>query len=1102
MIIRCPSCDREALPGARFCHHCGARLLPAAPAAAGMGPAAPTPPHLARRILGNRAALEGERKRVTVLFADVKDSLEPLSHRDPEEASRLLGAVLDLLMEAVHRYEGTVTQLLGDGLLALFGAPLAQEDHAIRAAYAALRMQDRVRAYGEALRRARGISLQIRIGLNSGEVVVRSIENDLHMVWDAVGPTVHLAARVEQEAAPGTILATAETVRLAGPGVRTRRVGPLPVRGHTGPIDTYEVTGAAAIGGRLDAEGGRAPTRFVGREAELARVVQALEDARGGAGRVVAITGQPGIGKSRLIREFAAVARARGALVVECAALAYGRALAHRPGLDLLHRYLGVASGETGAAVRQKVTEHLLTLDPTLESAVAPILWLLGAAREGSAFLALDHDTRRRRAYDAVVRMAAREARRQPFVLVAEDLQWIDSVTQGALDALVERRPSGVVVLVSYRTGHLDRWIGLPGHRTIALEALPTPTAVDLVDGLVGPDPGVTALKRTLVARTGGNPLFLEECVRSLADTGALVGEPGAYRAARSVSAVEVPLTVQGLLAARLDRLPPDQKRVLQCAAAIGEEVPASLLEAVVDLPPADTRSALAGLVDAGLLEQTALFPDLQYTSRHSLAHDVAYASLLHDTRRVLHARIMEELERGTGEGRRVEQLAHHAFRGEVWERAVPYLREAGRKTLARLAGHEAVGFLERALDALGHLPETRERQELEIDLRHDLYEALVPLGEHGRVLEVLRAAEARAIALGDEPRLARTLAFLSHDLWELGESAPAVAAGERELAIAERLGERDLQVIGNFSMGGATRALGEYQRAAGLLRKNIELLARPHGAGATGTSIRETFGLPGLASVLSLGHLAWSLAELGEFAEAVAHAEHAIRIAEAVQHAYSLAYAHLGLGGTLLRQGCLVEAVPVLERGLLLCQDAPVLYPPMATDLGVISALIGRADRGISLAELGVAQARRMSRLGRLSLLLTRLGEAYVFAGRVVAAAEPAREALDLARERGERGNQVYALRLLGLIAAQSDPPDHETARVRYGGAMALAEELGMRPLYARSQLALGWLARQCGDGPAASRHLDIAAALFRELPMRYWSDRLALAPPGPIPH
>ena len=1080
----CPRCAQAAPEGARFCPACGGRLAGAEPARFG-SPEVYTPPHLAQRILDARAALEGERKQVTVLFAAIHGFADVLGDRDPEELEPTLDRVRELMMEAVHRYEGTVNQIVGDGVMALFGAPLANEDHAVRACYAALRMQAQVSACGEEVHRSLGLPLSIRVGINSGEVVVRSIGSDLSFTYTAVGQTVHLAARMEQMARPGTVLATDHTAALVRGRVATRPLGPRPVRGLPAPVEVSEISGVVPIRSRLDvASASRPRSPLVGREAELARLDIAIDAMLAGSGQVVSLVGEVGVGKSRLCLEFARRCRARGCLVIEAPAVSYGRAAGYRPGVELHRRYFQVEGGDDAATIRDKVDTRLRALDPELEEGVPAILWVLGVPDPGLS--ALDPAVRRRLVMRMVHRLVTRQGRLQPFVMILEDMQWVDTETHAAMDALVEALPPYTMVACTYRPEYMDRWTGHPGYTRVRVEALEPRATGGLLDALLGAGPALTTLKRLVADRTNGNPLFLEECVATLVETGALAGEPGAYRFTRPTLSLEVPATVRATIASRIDRLRYDDKRLLQAASVIGDEVEARLLEAIADVPVDEVRAGLDQLHAAGLLDQRALFPDLVYGFRHALVHDVAYESLLHERRRALHARILEAIERFYA-GRLVgqtERLAHHAFLGEVWDRAVSYGRQAGARTLQRMASWESVSFFERALAALAHRPPEAVERGLAVDLRCDLHNALVPLGQHARSVAILREAAGFAELLGDQPRLARTLSFESTVHWEMGDSDEAARVGERALAIAEATREPGLQVVGNLNVGAGRRALGDYRQALMVLRRNLALLP-PYASG-------EHFGLPGIASVLTRSHLAWTLAELGQFDEAMRVAEDGVRLAELRRDTYSLTYALLGLGGTLVRRGQMEEARPALERGIALCGDMPAFYPPFAGDLAVVYALTGRTGEALELADRGVRQALSMQRLGRLALITTHFGEVRLLAGQVAAAAAEGRRALALAESHKERGNQVYALRLLALAAGEASPPEIDEARARYGAALALAGELGMRPLAARCHLGLGRLARRAGDASGAEKHLALAREAFREMGMNFWLDRL----------
>ena len=573
LALPCASCGFVNPEAFAFCGKCGSPLnvetatsaLQPAPKFA--SPKAYTPKHLAEKILTFKSALEGERKQVTVLFADMKGSMELLADRDPEEARKLLDPVLEHMMEAVHRYEGTVNQVMGDGIMALFGAPLAHEDHAVRACYAALRMQESVKRYAEGVRRTEGIPIQIRVGLNSGEVVVRSIGSDLKMDYTAVGQTTHLAARMEQMATPGSVLLTPDALRLAEGYVQVKPLGPVNVKGLTEPVEVFEVTGVGAVRSRLQAAAARGFTRFVGRDTEIEHLRKSLEQAQTGHGQVVAIVGEPGVGKSRLLYEFTHSHRTQEWLIVESGSVSYGKATPYLPLVDLLKAYFKIHDRDNQREIREKVTGKLLTLDESLRPMLPALLALLDLPVEDQQWQALDPAQKRQRTLDACKRLLIRESQAQPLLLVFEDLHWLDSETQAVLDSLVESLPTArLLLLVNYRPEYQHSWASKTFYSQLRLDPLPTESAEELLQNLLGNDPGLQTLKQLLIARTEGNPFFLEESVRTLVETKVLESERGVYRLAKPVESTEVPATVQAVLAARIDRLSTEEKRLLQSA--------------------------------------------------------------------------------------------------------------------------------------------------------------------------------------------------------------------------------------------------------------------------------------------------------------------------------------------------------------------------------------------------------------------------------------------------------------------------------------------------------------------------------------------------------
>jgi class 3 adenylate cyclase/tetratricopeptide (TPR) repeat protein len=1085
LSLPCPSCGFSNEPSEKFCGGCGQPLAsPRQVAARFSSPEVYTPKHLAEKILISKSALEGERKQVTVLFADMKGSMELLADRDPEEGRKILDPVLEHMMEAVHRYEGVVNKVMGDGIMALFGAPLAHEDHAVRACYAALRMQESVKRHAEKVRRAEGVSIHIRIGLNSGAVVMRSIGNDLQMDYSAIGQTVHLASRIEQMATPGTIMLAADSLRLAEGYVQVKPIGPVNVKGMSEPVEVYELAGAGAARTRLQAAATRGLTRFVGRDAEIETLRQTLEHARAGHGQMVAVVGEPGVGKSRLFYEFTHSHRTIDWLIVESGSVSYGKATPYLPLIDLLKAYFKIQDRDNHREIREKVTGKLLTLDEALKSTLPALLTLLDVAVDDNAWQRLDPAERRRRTLEAVKRILLRESQVQPLLVVFEDLHWIDSETQAFLDSLIESLPTArFLLLVNYRPEYQHGWGSKTYYLQIRIDPLPPESAMEVLSALLGDDRALLPLKDLLIARTEGTPFFLEESVRTLVEMNVLGGGRGNYRLGKPIENIHVPASVQAVLAARIDRLALEAKQLLQCASVIGKDFPYALLNGVAELSEEELRRELGHLQTAEFIYETRLFPDLEYTFKHALTHEVAYGSLLQDRRRALHARIVEAIEKLYSDRltEQAERLAHHALRGELWDKAVTYLRQAGLRAMARAANREAIAPLEQALGALRRLPETRETTELTIDIRLDLRNALLPLGDRARMGDHLHEAEVLARRLGDQHRLARIATFMVIQCLRTGDYDEAIRFGQEALSIARILGDRSNEVVATSFLGVTYLARGEFSDAATFLERNVAL---------EGDLRYERFGAPAIQSALSGAHLAGVLSQLGRFDEAIGHAEVAVQIAEAADHPFTLYFGLIDLGFTHFCRGDLPSATRVLERGLNLCRTWHIVVgtPLFAVTLGAAYALAGRADEALSLVAGAVEEVRSRQTHNWPAFILLYAGTTYLSAGRIDEAASHAREALALTRRLGARASEAHALCLAGDVASTGGVEDAEGY---YRGALALAEPSGMRPLTAHCHVGLGKLYRRTGKQHQAKEHLTTATTMMREMEMGLWLER-----------
>jgi transcriptional regulator with AAA-type ATPase domain/tetratricopeptide (TPR) repeat protein len=1009
-----------------------------------------------------------EPRRVALLRVDVGV--------DASGGSADTSRALDEMIGKVRTFGGELVELGRGALVAAFGLE-AVEDAPVRAALAALAI---LKAGERAHRDSAGP--RVKIVVHVAQVLVSQHQGtatiDLESkraAWTTIDALVGLDehdAIVVSEAAAPFLERRFELVSVGAVGTSS-----LPFRRFT----RRERTGFGL--------GGRPLSPFVGREGEVRLVTDRLASTERGQGQVIGILGEPGVGKSRFVYELTRLDAMHDWRVLGCSGVSYGSTTPFLPTGDLLRRYFVIEDADGHDAIRERVTETIMSRHEELTSYLTPLLSLLDIPVDDPSWKNLDPPQQRQRIQDAVKRLLLRESRIQPVLLIVEDLHWIDGETQALLDELVESLPTArLLLLITYRHEYQHGWGSKTYYSQLRLDALPPERAVELLNALLGDDPGLGPLTRLLVER--GNPFFIEESVRALVETGALVGERGAYRLTRPIETIEIPATVQAILAARIERLDANDKQLLQTAAVIGNDVPVVLLRAVADAGEDDVQQGLSRLRAAEFLYETRLSPDAEYVFKHALTQEVAYGTLLEDRRTELHARIVGAIE-GRYRDRlteHVERLAYHAERGELWDKAVTYLHQAGLKDAARAANREAVSHFERALEALAHRPESRETSERAIDLRLDLKTSLFPLGAFERIIECLREAETLARTLDDQRRLGQVYVHLCHVLGIAGRPAEAIAFGRNARALAESLGDVPLEVMASLDLGAVCLWIGDYRRAEEFLLNVVRLLE--------GEASQERFGLTGFPAVIGRAYLALIFADQGEFEQGIAHGQEGIRLAEAVDHPYSLATVCWCLAYLHVSRGDLRHADALLERGLALARECDLTYFSAGNTgtLGYAYALSGRTAEGLRLLEQAVTAFETMGNRAAQSLFLGYLGETHVLAGRLDDAFECAGRALARARERGQRGDEARALRLLGDVTARRDFP-HE-AEGHYRDALTIAEELGMRPLAAHCHLGLSKLYRRAGTREQAQEHLTTATTMYREMDMRFWLEHAETEP------
>jgi class 3 adenylate cyclase/tetratricopeptide (TPR) repeat protein len=815
----CPRCGAENPAGKRFCGDCGAPLTSPLPWSA---------PEAMREHQDGRLSLppetdsppNGERKMVTALFADIKGSMELMEHLDPEEARGIIDPVLQLMAAAVRRYDGYLVQSTGDGIFALFGAPVAHEDHPQRAIHAALRMQDEMRRYAAHLLAEQGLNLQARVGVNTGEVVVRSLRTDSrHTEYTPIGHSTGLAARLQALANPGAVVISGQVAKLVEGYFQLKSLGAARIKGVDSPVMLFEVVGIGPLRTKLEIAARRGLTRFVGRQPEMEQLLRASEQARSGHGQIVGVMGEPGLGKSRLFYEFKLTSRV-GWLVLEAYSASYGKASPYLPVIELLKGYFEIALEDDGRKRREKVMGKVLALDRSLEDTLPYLLALLSIEDTTSNLAEMDPQVRRRRTLDALKKLLLRESLNQPLIVMFEDLHWIDSETQSFLDLLSDSIASArILLLTNYRPEFRHDWARKTYYTGLHLTPLGREEAEELLTALLGSDSRLAGLRRLILEKTEGTPFFIEEVVQALREEGVVPADGAVASPDTPIpAALHIPTTVQGVLAGRIDRLPAEEKSLLQHLAVIGREFSARLVRSVVKQPEEQIDRLLSSLQGKEFLYEQPAFPEPEYIFKHALTQEVAYNSLLVERRKALHeqtAQVIETLFQSRLADH-YSELAHHYTRSGNTPKAIDYLQLAGQQAVQRSANNEAIHHLTRALELLKTAPDTDERATRELALQTAVGPAWMAV--KGYAAPEVERAYTRARELCEQTGETRQLFTVLRGFWIVrilrAELKTARDLGEQLLRLAESARDPALLVEAHYTLGETLFCLGDLAAA------------------------------------------------------------------------------------------------------------------------------------------------------------------------------------------------------------------------------------------------------------------------------------------------
>jgi class 3 adenylate cyclase/tetratricopeptide (TPR) repeat protein len=977
----CPQCQTANVGDARYCKRCGAVLEPALPPTASLsidptGPRSYTPKHLAEKILGSRGALEGERKQVTVLFVDVSGFTSLSERMDPEDVHRLMTRAFELMLEEVHRYEGTVNQFLGDGIMALFGAPIAHEDHAVRACHAALGIQKALAIYQDHLAAKAGITFYVRQGLNTGLVVVGSIGKDLRMDYTAVGDTTNVAARMQQAADRGRIVVAEATQRLVGGYFHTRPLGGLTLKGKSEPVRAWEVISARTARTRLDVEAERGLTPYVGRDRELRILHESFEKAKAGAGQVVFVIGEPGIGKSRLLLEFRRQL-GNASTWVEGRSMSFGRSIAFHPLIDLLRRTFRLEETDDETAIIEKIERGVVRLGEDLRITLPYLRYLLAVSPGDAAVQSMDPQLRRAEVFSAVRRLLLRAAEIRPQVVVYEDVHWMDQATEEYLGHMADViATSRVLMILTYRPGYASPFGDRSYYTRLALTALSTEASAQMAQAMLAAEQLPYALQALIARKAEGNPFFVEEVMKSLQEIGAIRLEDGRYVITRVLDELVVPDTIQDVIMARIDRLAEAPKKTLQLASVIGREFTRRLLDRISDIR-GQSEEFLRDLKAIELIYEKNAFPELSYMFKHALTHDVAYNSLLVQRRKELHhaiARAVEELY-ADRLAEHYEVLAHHFSRAEEWSRALAYLCKAAEKASQGCATHEALTLYAQALDAASHLPEGESATAVKAihQARADIY---MVKSEFTRAREEGERALAIARRMHDDATAATALGGMAFASVFGHAFEAAVAYAKEAVAIGQAAGVKAAVARGHFVTGWVHAVHGRHEEALREVNKTL--------------AISRSGGDP--------FHLALTVCLLGEFknfrgefVEASALQSEALQIAEAHNLVFPMLYGYFAEGITRTGMGDYPSARYHLEEGRALAAKVgdEIWVHRMLNCLGWYYIELQDLDRATALNREGAAGARERGDPETAANAEANLGDIFIARGELSLAQE-----------------------------------------------------------------------------------------------------------------
>jgi class 3 adenylate cyclase/tetratricopeptide (TPR) repeat protein len=1068
----CPQCNNKVELNAKFCDECGHNFKRAkrdqkSPQIELGKPNSYIPQNLADKIRASRSGIEGERKLVTVLFADVKGSTSIGENLDPEELRSIIEKSYEISLKEIHRFEGTVNQFLGDGFMALFGAPIAHEDHAIRAIHSALAIQNGMTVYSDELKKDRDTDFKMRVGINTGNVVVGNIGDDLKMDYTALGDTVNLASRMEQLAQPGSITTAEDTYKLAKDHFNFRSLGPINIRGKKKPVSVYEVIEPREREKtRIEISEERGFTKFIGREREIEVLRDSFARSKDGQGQVVTIVGDAGIGKSRLLYEFRKLLDDENTPYLEGRCISYGKSISYLPVIDIIKKRFRVDKLDTERTIRKKIAKGIRDIDPSLEVGVPFIYDILSIDSDDPSLKSLDVRDKRRRTIDAIKNIILADSQLRPLVVVVENLHWIDGASEEFISFLIDNLPGNRIMLIlTSRPGYRPKWGEKSYHNQIAPSRLSNAEVGEMIGSILDANNVTKALGRLVADKADGIPFYVEEIIKSFTESGIIVERKDGYDVSKGIAEMNVPDTIQDIIMARIDRLEESHKSTLQFASVIGRDFNYKLLKELMELGE-ELQDYLTKLKSFELVYEKSLFPDPEYRFKHTLTQEVAYNSFLIKKRKELHGKLGEIIEDLYGDKleENYELLAYHYGRSPRHEKAVDYLVLAGDKSAQIYSTKDAIAYYEEALKKLDNLPDIRANKEKRVDIFIKQARVMRLMGRLKEYIKTLEKNLPIVEGLGDKNRLSEYYFKMGFYYSVMGELADSIKYLTNSIKLAQVIKNERIIGLASARQGWNYWYKAEFRKAIPVIQKAIKTLEK----------LGDDYWLA--RSLQPLGACYW---QMGEWDNSINFMQKLLKKSEEISDnnliilaTWSASVPHIGKGEWDI-------AIDYCERCLGMAP--PPVFAAYATGfLGMAYYKSGQLEKGIDCLEKAIHQSKSFGLKQHEAFCTVPLAEAYLSISERERALETINSALDASTKAGFKNIEGMALRVLGEIYG---PSAFHKAKKHIEDGIKIFKKIGAKNELAKSYFSLGKLYREKGEREKAKKYVTQALRIFEKL-------------------